>query len=498
MLLALAVVVGMGTAMSLLVASRRDAASDSMRDELALDLERGGLAGLARVEAHARRLLVADPGDVTAATTLAFASAVLAVDYGVDAASEIQKLLARGAAAPRGAQALAGMASAARSLMLLASGDREGATRVATAAAQDAPDTPFPLFALGRARTRTGDLAGASRALEAALLEAPGFTLAEVAWAEVQLDAGDAQPARDALSRALARSGEDPRATLLLGEAEGALGAAASTGAPAVCATLAAARKDGPPRWPPAALRAGCALAQASADRSAGRRAEALVHAEEAARVAPAQPRLLARTAQLLAELGRVDWAAGLLERARRLAASDAPALAWAGAAVELGRGRTPALPGDPRPADPEAGLLIARAALSAGGAGALRAALGTFDAAAVKRDADLSLLAQLFGQDSSSGRHEDGAGGARGGSPSNGPLDPWRAYLDGLRAELAGNLPDAAASFGRALSGHGDACRAAGEYLATLRSLKRPDNPAASGAFMALRAENARCVNLR
>jgi hypothetical protein len=189
-------------------------------------------------------------------------------------------------------------------------------------------------------------------------------------------------------------------------------------------------------------------------------------------------------TAQLLAELGQVDWAAGLLERARRLAAPDAPALAWAGVAVELGRGRTPALPGGSRPADPQTRLVIARAALSAGGVGALRAALQMFDQGALKHDADLSLLAQLFGDDAP--------------GPATPRADPWRAYLDGLRAELAGDLPEAAASFGRALSGHGDACRAAGEYRTTLRLLKRPPDLVASGVLTVLRAENAGCVNLR
>jgi len=492
-LLALAVLLGVGAATSLLVASRRNAAADAMRAQLALDIERGGVAGLSRVQARARHLLVADPDDPAAVAALAFASAVLAVDYGLDNADEVRKLLARSAAAPAPADELAGMAAAARSLLLLSSGDRDGAARVAIAAARVSPDAPHPLYALGRARARAGDLAGASRALEAALVEAPGFTLAEVAWAEAQLDAGDAQPAHDALSRAAARSGEDPRTTLLLGEAERALGSGASTGDRMVCATLTTARKDDLlPRWPPAAIRAACELAQATSDRSGGRRAEALVHAEAAARLVPAEPRLLALTAALLAELGPVDWAAGLLERARHLAASDAPTLAWAAVAIALGRGRTPALPAA-RPADQETRLLVARAALSAGGVGALRAALKAFDQGALKHDADLALLAQLFGDDAPAERAAD----LRPTGGITPRADPWRAYLDGLRAELAGNLPDAAASFGRALSGHGDACRAAGEYLATLRLLKRPQQPGASGALTVLRAENAGCVNL-
>jgi len=66
--------------------------------------------------------------------------------------------------------------------------------------------------------------------------------------------------------------------------------------------------------------------------------------------------------------------------------------------------------------------------------------------------------------------------------------------YVDGLRARLAGDSLLAAEHLSHALAGHADACRAAGEYVATLRSLKR--HPDAS-AFNTLRAENAGCVNL-
>ncbi|MEO8213252.1 MAG: hypothetical protein ABI560_08670, partial [Myxococcales bacterium] len=72
---------------------------------------------------------------------------------------------------------------------------------------------------------------------------------------------------------------------------------------------------------------------------------------------------------------------------------------------------------------------------------------------------------------------------------------DPVRAYVDGLRARLDGNIPAAVASLRHALSGHGDACRAAGEYLTMLRVLKQPVEPA---SWNLLRAENAGCVNLR
>ena len=72
---------------------------------------------------------------------------------------------------------------------------------------------------------------------------------------------------------------------------------------------------------------------------------------------------------------------------------------------------------------------------------------------------------------------------------------DPFRSYLEGVRANLAGDVAEAARRLAHALSGHGDACRAAGEYIDALKLLKRPDDPK---AFTALRAENSTCVNLR
>jgi hypothetical protein len=159
--------------------------------------------------------------------------------------------------------------------------------------------------------------------------------------------------------------------------------------------------------------------------------------------------------------------------------APAAPALAWADAAVSLGRGRATPLPTGPRPADPEVRLLVARANLAVGGVGALGATLDELGAPAVAADSDLAELARL---------HRGAAGGGR---PT---ADPVRAFVEGLRARLDGKLEVAADRLRHALSGHGDACRAAGEYRATLRALKqKPD----AAVWNPLRAENAACVNL-
>src|SRR6185369_11097913 len=152
-------------------------------------------------------------------------------------------------------------------------GDREGAVRQAATAAKAAPGAAHPMYALGRIRARAGDLPGAAHALEGALSRDPGFTLAEVTWAEVRLDGGDPEAARKALKKTLGRPGcaDDPRALLLLGEAERAAGEVGAPVEKAVCDRLmAAADQPGPSRWPPAAVRAGCALARAAQARALG------------------------------------------------------------------------------------------------------------------------------------------------------------------------------------------------------------------------------------
>jgi phage-related minor tail protein len=66
--------------------------------------------------------------------------------------------------------------------------------------------------------------------------------------------------------------------------------------------------------------------------------------------------------------------------------------------------------------------------------------------------------------------------------------------YVEGVRARLVGNMLSASEHLSHALSGHADACRAAGEFVATLRAFKQHPDPS---VFDALRAENASCVNL-
>src|SRR5262252_2770861 len=359
----------------------------------------------------------------------------------------------------RGGGARAGSAACRRSRGGRPAGGRERGRR----------QRPAPSFVCAGARARNGDLPGAARALEAAMIRAPGFTAARVAWAEVQLDLGDAKAARAALQTLRAQAPNDPHVALLLNEAEAWLGV------PATPLPFEGCPAD---RWQPPSIVAACTLARAERARRDGSRSEARMLAESAAAIVPDEPRLLSRTAEALAQLGVVDRAATLAERARRLMAPNVPALAWAVAAVSLGRGRAGALPTGARPADPELRLLVARASLAAGGVGALSSTLDELGTDAIARDADLAEVARLRGA---------GAGIAHAVAD-----DPARAYIEGLRARLDGKLEVAANRLRQALSGHGDACRAAGEYRATLRAFKqKPD----AAVFLPLRAENAGCV---
>ena len=466
--LILAIVAVGGIAVSGFVATRRNAGAEGLRGDLGTDLERGALGDLGRAQAVGRRLMLADPDDQEAAAALAFTNAVLAVDYGLGTSQEAAEAL--GHAAPGRGGPSAGTAAAADALLALRRGDLDGAARAAAAASTAAPELPHPLYALGRARARAGDLGGAARALEAAIVKAPAFAPARVAWAELRLDRGDAATARTTLEAVLTASPRDVRAGLLLDEAEGAHGDATAGTLRAACV------RD---RWQPPALTAGCALGRAARARRAGARAEARAEIDRAADAAPDEPRLLARVALALAQLGEVDRAAALVARARRLAAPEMPLLAWAEAAVALGRGRAGRLPERARPADPETRLLVARAALATGGLGALDAALAGLGAAARAEDADLAALARLGAKVPDGGARDD---------------DPVAAYVDGLRAQLAGDVPRAADRFRLALAGHGDACRAAGEYLGARRALKLAADPA---ALATLRADNRGCVNL-
>jgi hypothetical protein len=122
--------------------------------------------------------------------------------------------------------------------------------------------------------------------------------------------------------------------------------------------------------------------------------------------------------------------------------------------------------------------LLAARAAYAHAGPAALGRVLAKAGPAALTFDADLAALARL-------------APGTEKGDVK--VASPSAAYAEGMRARLRGDLDAAVQLLAQALTGHGDACRAAGEYLVAMRLLRRP----VAQELEPLRAANRECVNL-
>jgi hypothetical protein len=426
--------------------------------DMQADVQRGGLQGLLRARLVGMRVGVAEPEDPDSAAFLAWVSARLAAGYGLTSDREAEQAAARAERAGGRPAVLA----AARALIDLYRGQRQRA--LATAAAATAGGTAVePYLALACARAWSGDLVGASRALEAARVIGPEARDARVLWAELRIDLGDPAAAREALEPVLRAEPEDTEAQLLLAEALDGMGKAQPL-PPALAAGCQRDQEISP------TLKAGCALDRATRARLAGDPRRALGQAHAASGIEPPQPRLLARTAQLLAHLGSVDQADLLVTAARRRGADAMPALAWAATAVALGRGQPVTLPPFP-PTSSITRLLALRATFAAGGARALE-----------------DWPADALG-DPETRLYLAAAHGAR--LEARGPLTD---YLLGLRARLAGDLQTAATKFHAALSGHGDACRAAGEYVAAVRALGGELDLV---ALEPLRTSNAGCTNL-
>jgi tetratricopeptide (TPR) repeat protein len=430
----------------------------------------GGLQGLLRARALAAGgAAIAD--DEEAAATLALASAMLASEYGMDEANAALVAADAVEASPRASARAQSLMLASRALVDVMAGQPARAENLARKSVALGHRQASPLFALGRVRLRQGDLAAASHAFQAAMVREPGFMEVRAAWAEVWLEQGERAKAREALRAVLAHTADQGRAVLLLAELDG----------PA---------PDGPPvEWEAACARDAatspfianaCDLMRA---RSAWRRHDrqaAIAFAESAGRRRPPEPRSLGRAAQLLASLGAVDQAASCLDEATRVSSPGLPSLRWARIAVKLGRGQLPSPPETlPATSSPWAPALLARIALASGGIKALADALPALR----NGSPEVGALARLVEGDA-------------GEAPimASGSLDPVQAYVRGLRARLDGKLSLAATLLPRALSGHGDACRAAGEYLAVCRELGRIPEAA---AFAALAGENGKCVNL-
>ncbi len=439
------------------------------------ELAVGGLPGLLRARAAALRGAAHMPDNAENAATLALSNAMLASEYGLETTSAALLAVDVVERAPRASRRARSLALASRALVAATAGDPAGAEPLARQSLSLGQEQAAPQFALGRVRFRQGDPVAASHAFRAALLREPDFVEARVAWAESELELGERTRARDVLLATSPRTRDQSRARLLLAE---------------LSPPSLDSRSD-PGAWQGACVRdeavspfvaASCDLVRAERAWRSQDRGRAVEFADSAGRRRPADPRLLGRAAQLLASLGAVDRASSCLDEATRLASANLPSLTWAKIAIELGRGHLADPPGNlARSSSPVASLLLARVALASGGIQALGAIMPELR----KQDwtSELASLALLS---------DGNAGVAAESDPAL--ADPVRSYVEGLRARLAGKPLLAASLLGRALHGHGDACRAAGEYLAVSRALGRaPD----ADAFAPLEKENAHCVNL-
>jgi hypothetical protein len=432
----------------------------------------GGLQGLLRARAMALGgAAVTD--DTEAAATLALANAVLASEYGREEADAALAAANAVEAAPRASQRAQSLKLASRALVEVTAGRLDRAEALARQSVSLGHKQASPLFVLGRVRLRQGNLAAAGHAFQAALVREPGFIEARVAWAEVWLEQGERDRAKDALLAALRHTPDHGRAQLLLAE----LGSALPDRVGASASWEATCERDGS-KSP--FIASACDLARARRAVRDHDRDAAVRFADSAGRHRPADPRVLAGVAQLLASLGAVDRASSCYDEATRMASPTLPSLRWAKLAIDLGRGQLADFPEELAVASsPWAPVLKARIALASGGTKVLSATLREFPAGSAGLDA-LALPASAE------------AGGEAVAEPA-GP-EPASAYVRGMQALLAGKPSLAADLLAKSLYAHGDACRAAGEYLALCRELGRfPD----ADAFAWLARENVHCVNL-
>lgn len=446
--------------------------------EIARALATGTLPGLLRARRLARQAAVGNTADHL--VTQSLIEALLAAEYGIGAAEAEASVLA--ALRALGASGAADSRLAvARALLALAGGETGQAAEQIQLALAAAPLDAGALFASARLSAWRGDAEGARRQLDPVVVKHPDFVPAALDWAAGWIDQGDPGRAAATVRRILARHPTHLRARLLLAEAERALGDLRSA------APLEQACR--PDLTVAPVLRAGCALAAASAARLTGGRSSALRLARAAAsEKALGDPRLLGGIGALLELLGDTDRAAAMVERAGQLGAANSVPVRWAALAVRLGR----SLPVDvPLPlveaSGPERRLIAARAAFAQGGGALQGRVLGAWRPALITFDADLRALAQLSHGASVSPRER--ASLERRAERGH----PVAAYVLGRLAQEAGDDRAAVPRLEQALAGHGDACTAAGLYVTAARG--QNGSPPRHPGLTALRALNGQCA---
>jgi tetratricopeptide (TPR) repeat protein len=448
--------------------------------EVEKGLGAGTLERLQAARAIGKTLLQRKPVDGDQAAIVALVNALLAADYGMPTAAEVDEAatLAEKVTPPRSSRLA--VAAAARAVAALGAGKLGEGRQHAQRAVEADPELVWARLASARGQLAMGNREGARADLEKAGAAASELAPLVMEWATVALDAGTPGTAISALEALLKKHDDHLAARLLLLDAQRGAGVKADAGkAHEQC------RRDG--RETPG-LRALCALEAGVAARLGGERAGAVRAARAAISDAGYDPRTIADAATLLALLGENDAAAKALERVRAETGPGFVPRAWAEVAVALGRGAPVAAgPAVARPASPEQRLLAARMAFAQGGASGLSAALKAMGAGLAASDPELKAFAALSNEGKMGPELAELEARADKG-------DPMAAYVVGRNALRAGEPRVAAQRLQRALAGHGDTCEAARLFLAVDKSFR----PAAGNAGLrSLKSRNGSCAYL-
>jgi tetratricopeptide (TPR) repeat protein len=448
-------------------------------EELDGALASGSLDRMMRIRDKARTALMAPNPDPDGLVRLALVDAMLSLDYGIASAKSADETLRQLPPPDPNQPQLQAMAAAVKGALSLDAGDRLSAQQHVQAGLTKAGSKPPTILLLLSARVHSlsGDLASAGQELDRAMAAAPDFAPVVADWGLLKLDAGDPTSARRVLKEFLGKNKTATRVQLTAAEVERALGESAwKRHVDIACHGDSRAARG---------LRAACTLAAAQDARLDGERASAIRKAKAAAQGVD-DIRILSDAAMVLALLGEIDSADELLERARKVAEPTAPPLAWASLAVRLGRGQVdgPAPPSD-HPPLPERALLTLRAEYLKGGGPAMAKVVKNVAAGLPELDSDLRTYMELASEGELS--KTDRVNLERRADRGN----PVAAFVLGVLAARDNDHKVAVKRLEKAMSGHGDACRAALLYLQAVQAQDKPPQPNRN----ALRALRERCA---
>ncbi|HEY0714939.1 MAG TPA: tetratricopeptide repeat protein, partial [Polyangia bacterium] len=183
----------------------------------------GTLDGLSAVRALGKRVLEMQPSDPDQLAAAAFASALLANDYGGAGNSDALEMASAAEKVQPERPVRTALIEGSRALVAVTGGHLDDARAALERALKAAPDSAEALLVQGRLALREGDLGTAVTALEKAVRREPTITSAALDLAIAHLDGGNAAAAEGVLAP-LVTARNDLRALLLVAEAERAQG----------------------------------------------------------------------------------------------------------------------------------------------------------------------------------------------------------------------------------------------------------------------------------